>query len=92
MNRNKNWIRMVLTGVFAAGLLFATGKPAFADSCRDRLESARARLDRDVARRGENSNQVRRDQDRLEDARRWCRAHHSDWDHTRFDFGVYLRH
>jgi hypothetical protein len=96
MSGKKHLIQVVLTGVFAAGLLFVTGKPAFADkdwgpNCRDRLESARARIDRDVARHGENSRQVRSDQDKLEDARRWCRDHHADWDHTRFDVGVYLR-
>jgi hypothetical protein len=29
--------------------------------------------------------------DRLDDARRWCRQHRADWDHDRFDFGVYIR-
>jgi hypothetical protein len=97
MTGNNHLIRIVLTGVFAAGLLLATGKPASAEkdwgpSCRDRLEAARARIDRDVARHGENSPQVRRDVDRMEDSRRWCRDHRADWDHARFDIGFYIRH
>jgi hypothetical protein len=27
----------------------------------------------------------------MDDARRWCREHRADWDHDRFDFGVYIR-
>jgi hypothetical protein len=23
--------------------------------------------------------------------RQWCRDHHSDWDHSRFDVGIYFR-
>jgi hypothetical protein len=95
MKEKKHVIRIVLSGLFAAGLLLAAGSPAFAEkdwgpSCRDRLETARAKIDRDVARHGENSPQVRHDVDKMEDARRWCRDHHADWDHTRFDVGVYL--
>jgi hypothetical protein len=97
MKTQKPITHLVLGGILAAGLLFATGKPALADrdwgpSCHDKLESARARLDRDASRHGENSSQVRHDQDRLEDARRWCRDHHADWDHNRFDIGIYFRH
>jgi len=96
MSGKNHLFNIVLTGVFAAGLLFATGKPAFAEkdwgpACRDRLESARAKIDHDVARHGENSPQVRHDQGKLEEARSWCRDHKADWDHTRFDIGVYLR-
>jgi len=82
--------RVALTGFFATGLAFFAAKPARADrddagACRARLESARARLDRDVARHGDNGPRVQRDQQRLEDARRWCRDHHADWDHDRYD-------
>ena len=95
MTTKNNLVRITLSGLFAAGLLLAAGKPASAEkdwglNCRDRLEAARARIDRDVARHGENSVQVRRDVDRMEDTRRWCRDHHADWDHSRFDVGVYL--
>ena len=82
--------RIGLAAVFAGGLLFATGGPAFADrddasACHSRLESARVRLDRDIAHHGDNSPQARRDRDRLEAARRWCTDHHADWDHNRYD-------
>lgn len=90
-------IRIVMSGLFAAGLLLATGKPASADrdwgpSCRDRLEAARAKIDRDAARHGQNSPQVRHDVDKMEDVRHWCRDHHADWDHSRFDIDLYIRH
>jgi hypothetical protein len=96
MTGKKYLTGFVLSGLLGAGLLLATGKPAFAEkdwgpACHDRLEAARAKIDQDVARHGENSHQVRNDQVKLDDARRWCRDHHSDWDHTRFDVGVYLR-
>jgi hypothetical protein len=55
------------------------------------MEDAKIRLDRDLERHGERSRQVARDRDRLEDTRRWCREHHADWDHNRFDVGVYIR-
>jgi hypothetical protein len=28
----------------------------------------------------------------MEATRNWCRSHRADWDHPRFDVGVYLRH
>ena len=93
----KNYlIRVALSGLFAVGLLLATGKPASADrdwgpGCRDRMEAARVRIDRDVARHGQNSPQVHHDVDKMEAARSWCRDHHADWDHSRFDVGVYIR-
>lgn len=90
--------RVILTAALGGGLLLGTAAvPAFADhdwanDCHKRLEEARARLDRDVARFGERNPRVERDRDRLEDTRRWCRDHHADWDHDRFDGGVYVRH
>ena len=89
--------RIILAGLLEGGMLLLTVKPASAErdwnsSCRDRLEDSRGRIDRDIQRHGENSRQVRHDRDKLEDARRWCRGHHADWDHDRFDFGVYIRH
>jgi hypothetical protein len=88
--------RIILSAALGAGLVIAAGIPALANPDRDgdchrRLEDARARLDRDAARFGERSRQVERDRDRMEDARRWCREHRADWDHDRFDFGVYIR-
>ena len=95
---NKSYLtRSVLTGAFAACLLLAGSNSAFAarnwnSTCRARLEAARARVDYDVTRFGENSRQVRMDVNRLDDTRRWCRDHKADWDHDRFDTGFYIRH
>ena len=92
----KNYLpRVILSVVFAAGLIFATGKPASADkdwgpTCRDRLEAARAKIDHDAERHGKDSPQVRHDVDKMEETRKWCREHHADWDHSRFDTGIYI--
>ena len=77
--------------------MLTAGAPAYADkdwgiSCRNRMEAARARIDHDAARHGKNGPQVRRDVNKMEDTRRWCRDHYADWDHARFDVGVYHRH
>jgi len=78
-----------VTGFLAAGLFF-TPTPVRADhdnagACRARLESSRNRLDQDVARHGDNSPRAQRDRERIEAARRWCKDHHADWDHDRYD-------
>lgn len=91
----KLWIRMALTTALAGGLLLAVGAPARADrdwgkSCNQRLEADRARIDRDAARFGENSRQVGSDVQRMDANRQWCRNHKADWDHGRFDIGVYI--
>jgi hypothetical protein len=89
--------RVILTAALGGGLLLSSAAiPALADrdyrdDCHKRLEEAKARLDRDAARFGERNPRVERDRDRLEDTRRWCRDHHADWDHDRFDVGVYVR-
>jgi hypothetical protein len=89
--------RIILTTALGSGLLLASAAvPARADrdwsgDCHKRLEEARAKLDRDIARHGERSREVERDRDRMEDARRWCRDHHADWDHDRFDEGDHRR-
>jgi len=80
--------RIALSGVLSVGLFAVTAGPALAspdNACEQRLESARGRLDKDVARHGDNSSQARHDRDRLEDARRWCRDRHQDWDHDKYD-------
>jgi hypothetical protein len=28
----------------------------------------------------------------MEATRNWCRNHRAEWDHSRFDIGVYFRH
>jgi hypothetical protein len=42
-------------------------------------------------RHGNDSPQVNRDVNRMDSDRQWCRDHHSDWDHSRFDVGIYFR-
>ena len=93
----KLWNRIVLTSALAGGLLLAFGSPARADKdwsedCHRRLEADRARIDRDVERHGEQSHQVANDVARMDATRQWCKDHKTDWDHSRFDIGVYFRH
>jgi hypothetical protein len=87
--------RVALSVGLVAGLgMLATTTSAdhdYSNECHNRLESARARLDHDVARHGADSPQVARDRDRIEAVRQWCRDHKADWDHTRFDVGVYIK-
>lgn len=88
---------MFLTSVLAGGLVLAFGATARADrdwkeDCHRRLEADRARIDRDVRRHGEHSRQVDADVDRMNTTRQWCKEHKSDWDHDRFDIGVYFHH
>jgi hypothetical protein len=88
------WTQMALTTALAGGLLLAVGTPVRADSRRDcsqKLEADRARTDKDAARHGENSPQVSHDVQRMDTDRRWCSDHKADWDHDRFDVGIYLR-
>jgi hypothetical protein len=96
MTKKTIWSRMLLTGTLAGGLMLAFGGTARADrdwkeDCHRRLEADRARIDRDAARHGEHSRQVDRDVDRMNANRRWCREHKSEWDHDRFDMGIYFR-
>ncbi len=96
MRNHKFWNRLMFTGVLAGGLLFASAGTARADrdwkeDCHRRLESDRARIDRDAARRGEHSPQVNHDVERMNSDRQWCRDHKADWDHDRFDIGIYFR-
>lgn len=91
------WSRMVLTSALAGGMLLAFGSTARADKdwkddCHRRLESDRARIDRDAHRHGDNSPQVQHDVAKMQETRQWCRDHKADWDHDRFDIGIYLGH
>ncbi|MGD0840282.1 MAG: hypothetical protein ABSA32_03900 [Candidatus Acidiferrales bacterium] len=95
MKSTKLWTRVALTTALAGGLLLAVGAPVRAtpdNACNQRLENDRARIDRDAARHGDHSRQVDNDVNRMDQDRQWCRDHHSDWDHTRFDVGIYFRH
>jgi len=92
------WSRFIAGAALVVGLTFATGSPAqaaerdYRNGCRQRLEADRARIDRDARRHGERSRQVDRDIARMDSDRQWCRSHRADWDHNRFDIGIYLRH
>ncbi len=87
----KHLSQLVLSMALASGLLLAAGVPqASADrddkgACDSRLRGARERLDSDIAHHGDHSKQAERDRARLEQARRWCRDHHADWDHDKYD-------
>jgi len=88
--------RLIFGSALAMALTLPLGRATFgdkdwSDDCHKRLETDRARIDHDVAKHGENSHQVDRDRERLEGDRQWCRDHHADWDHNRFDVGVYIK-
>lgn len=90
------WTRIALSTALAGGLMLAAGAPARADrdykeDCHRKLEADRSRIDRDAAKHGEHSGQVNNDVKRLDNDRRWCRDHKADWDHDRFDIGIYIR-
>jgi hypothetical protein len=95
MTNNGAWMRLILTSVLAGGMLFAVGGTARADrdygpDCARRLDADRARIDRDASRFGEHSRQVDRDVAKMDNDRQWCRDHKADWDHGRFDVGIYF--
>ncbi len=95
MTNNRAWTRLILTTALAGGMLFAVGSTARADrdygpDCSRRLEADRARIDRDAARFGDRSHQVSRDVARMDSDRQWCRDHKAEWDHNRFDVGIYF--
>jgi hypothetical protein len=96
MNVTKIVSRAILTTALAGGLFFAvsapiSAEPDYSNACHQRLENDRARIDRDAARHGNGSRQVDGDVNRMNSDRQWCRDHHSDWDHSRFDVGIYFR-
>jgi len=62
----------------AAQMTFADHDHDFKEDCHRRLESDRAKIDRDV--------------DKLQADKQWCHDHKSDWDHDRFDIGIYVHH
>jgi len=94
---NKRYLRYVVAGALAIGFSLPLGSVAradhdYANDCHARLEHQKEKIDHDAARYGNDSPKVRRDVDKLEDERAWCRSHHADWDHNVFDIGIYLHH
>ena len=90
----KQIVRIALGCAFTLALTLSTGHITFGDpasDCRARLEADRARIDRDAARHGEQSRQVDKDVARMDEDRNWCRDHKADWDHDRFDVGIYFK-
>ena len=70
--------RAVLAAALFGGLFLVGVPQAHADrfnDCRERIDHAQARLDRDIARHGRFSRQADHDRARVEDARAWCRTH-----------------
>lgn len=91
----KQVLHLAMGCALAIAFTLTMGRATFGDpgdECHGRLEADHARIDRDAARHGDDSWQVRRDVNRMEDDRHWCRDHHRDWDHSRFDVGIYVRH
>lgn len=91
----KQIIRLAVGSALAIAFTFSSAHVALGDvrdDCRRKLEADRARIDRDAAKHGDHSRQVDKDIDRMDADRNWCREHHADWDHDRFDVGIYIRH
>jgi hypothetical protein len=89
--------RVILGLALATAVTLPVGQATFGDrdwssDCSRRLEADRARIDNDAAKHGEHSRAVDRDVDKLEADRHWCRDHHADWDHNKFDVGIYIKH
>src|SRR5271154_3728739 len=96
MVTKKIWSRLALGTALATGLVFAASIPAsgshdYGHACQQRLEADRARIDPDAHRYGEHSRQVDHDVAKMDETRQWCRDHKADWDHSRFDVGIYFR-
>lgn len=93
----KRFLKFASISAFAVTMLFPLAGITSADkdwnnACHERLEHDKARIDHDAARYGDHSRKVDHDVDKLDADRQWCRDHHADWDHSRFDVGIYLRH
>jgi hypothetical protein len=88
----KNILKYALAGALAFGVSMPLASLARADSCHDRLQADKDRIDREAARHGNDSPQVHHAVDRMEKDRQWCRDHHMDWDHNVFDVGIYVHH
>jgi len=90
----KHIVRLAFGSVLAIAFTLSAAHVTLGDvrdDCRRKLEADRARIDRDAAKHGDHSRQVDKDIDRMDADRNWCREHHADWDHDRFDVGIYIR-
>jgi len=90
----KHIVRLAVGSVLAIAFALSAAHVTLGDvrdDCRRKLEADRARIDRDAAKHGDHSRQVDKDIDRMDADRNWCREHHADWDHDRFDVGIYIR-
>jgi len=91
----KQIVRLAIGSALAIAFTLSAAHIALgdvADDCHRKLEADRARIDRDAAKHGDHSRQVDKDIDRMDADRSWCREHHADWDHSRFDVGIYIKH
>jgi hypothetical protein len=87
-------VRIVLGTTLGIAFMLSAGHATFGDDkadCQKRLDADRARIDHDAMRHGEHSSQVDKDVARMDNDRSWCRDHHADWDHDRFDVGIYIK-
>jgi hypothetical protein len=89
----RQFMRLALGAALAMTFTLSAATVARAnDECRQRLDNAKAKIDRDAARYGNDSRQVSKDVAKLDEQRQWCRDHHADWDHSLFDVGIYVHH
>ena len=90
----KHVIKYALMGALAVGITLPVASSARADinaDCHARLQAQKDKIDRDAAKYGEHSAKVDHDVAKLEEERQWCREHKAEWDHSKFDIGIYFR-
>lgn len=81
--------RALLICTMAGGLLMAVNMaPLNAarnedEECQNRVVKAQADVDKDAAKHGQGSRQVRGDLKKLDAERGRCAKHHADWDHSK---------
>jgi hypothetical protein len=91
---NKQIVRVALGCALVVAVTLPLSRAAFGDphsDCVRKLEADRARIDNEAAKHGEHSPAVAKAVDRMEEDRAWCREHKAEWDHDRFDVGIYVR-
>lgn len=91
----KQIVRLAVGSALAIAFTLSAAHVTLGDvaaDCHRKLEADRARIDNDAAKHGQDSPKVQRDVGRMDSDRNWCREHHADWDHSRFDVGIYIKH